>query len=104
MLDFDKIKIVGLKKVAGETKLLNGRYSLALFYDMNTGKIWTVAHVGNAYSVYDDPAIVPICFLHSPTTMKSLRRIIGERLYNMSYIEELRPRLRKILGLEDGDK
>ena len=76
-------KIVGLKKIAGESKKLNGPYGsyhLDVFYDTKTGKAWASAQIGNSYCVYDDANIVRICSLHEPRTMAEIKRTIIEVL------------------------
>ena len=76
--------IKGIKKIAGETKGLEGFYSpcyLQLNYDVSTGEAWTnglfsVGH--NDFVRYKDENILRVCFMYEKTTMKELREKIEQ--------------------------
>lgn len=84
------LKINGLRKVAGETKSLNGPYDssyLELFYDRKAHKAWTVyqCSIGqNSWTVYRDDSIVKICNLSVPHTMQELADMIADAVAAMT--------------------
>lgn len=88
-----KLKIKGLKKIAGETKSLRGYYSgfyLQLNYNIETSEVWTdflysLGH--NSWMQYHDRNIITICNLTSPMTTNEIRKIIEEEV---EFIKQLR--------------
>ena len=76
------LKMVGLRKVSGETKGLEGRYGrwhLQLNYNTATGELWTNTHVSsNSQTVYDDANIKVIAMLSDPYTMQELADMVAD--------------------------
>ena len=76
------MKISGLKKIAGETKSLQGHYSslyLQLNYDTSDGHAWTDQHCSlghNSWSRYNDENIINCGVISSPMTMKEIADMI----------------------------
>lgn len=79
-------KMVGLKKVAGQTKGLRGYYSgehLELFFNRNSGEVWTKYQVSigqNSFTVYDSEEIVKIGNLARPYTMQEIADLINQNV------------------------
>lgn len=86
MINTYGMKMTGLKKVATETKSLQGYFSgsyLQLNYDKSTGEVFTNYHYSlgqNSWSEYHDPNVKFICNLSSPCTMQQ----IADHIYNKS--------------------
>ena len=65
MVNTHNLKMVNLDKASEETcnwKLRSGGYT-EIFYNMETGEVWTVDQVDighNSYTVYHDPEIIKI--------------------------------------------
>lgn len=87
-------KMIGLRKIAGETKSLRGFYSgeyLQLFYNTSNGRTWTIYKYNlghNSDTVYDDSNIIPICNLTDPHTMQEIANLIHRELYNREVMIE----------------
>lgn len=77
-----EMKIKGLKKVAGESKCLQGYYSgryLQLNYDRKTGEIWTDEHISlgqNSWTEYHDSNILVCGNICKPVTMQEIRQMV----------------------------
>lgn len=79
------IKMVGLKKAAGETKHLNGCNGcyVQISYDRADGEVLADYHCSlghNSWSQYRQSSIINICFLDYPTTMQEIADRIADRL------------------------
>lgn len=80
------LKIKGLKKIAGESKGLEGYYSgyyLQLNYDKETGEAWTDEHVSfgqNSWTEYKDSSIINCGNISEPMTMKEIRAMIERKV------------------------
>ena len=79
------LKMIGLKKVAGETKKLNydNTKYLQLNYDKKDGEVWTdyFWSIGqNSWNEYNSPNIITIANLSEPHTMQEIADLIAERL------------------------
>jgi len=76
------MKISGLRKIAGETKSLQGHYSsiyLQLNYDTSDGHAWTDQHCSlghNSWTQYHDDTIINCGILTEPATMKEIEAMI----------------------------
>lgn len=74
------LKIVGLKKVAGESKYLNkykGEY-LQLNYDMRSGKVWTdfFCSFNESWKEYHDSNVINCGNISEKVTMQDVREIV----------------------------
>ena len=80
------VKITGLKKVAGETKSLEGYSSgkyLQLNYDKSTGNVWTDFFYSlgqNSWTEYHDSNIINCGNISEPMTMVQIREMIVNAL------------------------
>lgn len=80
------VKITGLKKVAGETKSLEGYFSgkyLQLNYDKSTGKVWTDFFYSlgqNNWTEYHDSNIINCGNISEPMTMVQIREMVVNAL------------------------
>lgn len=79
------IKMVGLKKAAGETKSLNGCNGcyVQISYDRADGEVLSDYHCSlghNSWSEYRSDSILSVCFLDNRTTMQEIADKIAERL------------------------
>ena len=77
------LKIVGLKKIAGDSKYLNPYDCgyIQINYDTAVGEAWGDYHYslgGNWWTDYHDPDIVNGGTRSRPQTMKELRSLITE--------------------------
>lgn len=72
------LKIKGLKKIAGESKCLNGFGFLQVNYDIKTGEAWTDMHVGQSWTQYKDENIITCGHLYERATMKEIREMIED--------------------------
>lgn len=81
------LKIKGLKKIAGISKDLNGRYHLQLNYDMETCAAWVDQHVGNSWTQYDDENVIFCGNIRHKTTMKEIRDMIAYAVSQGGYPE-----------------
>lgn len=78
------LKMVGLKKVSGETKdygHYSGMYS-ELFYDRASGEVWSVFQYSlgqNTYTLYHDRSIIKICNTSRHMTMQEIADAIHAR-------------------------
>lgn len=81
-----ELKIKGLKKIAGESKNLEGPYSdqyLQLNYDQETGEAWTDLHASfgqNSWTEYHDTNIINCGNISQPMTMKEIKEMIINKL------------------------
>lgn len=91
MLNKHGLKMCGLKRVAADSKSLNGYYSgryLQLNYDKSTGEVFTNFHYNlgqNSWSVYHDPNVVVIGNISSPHTMQQIADLIFEIINSKVY-------------------
>ncbi len=74
------LKIVGLKKVAGESKHLKcwkGEY-LQVNYDKNSGKIWTdfFCSFNKSWKEYHDSNVINCGNIYEKVTMQDVRKIV----------------------------
>ena len=80
-------KMIGLEKVASQTKNLNGCYSdhnMQLNYDRKTGEVWVEEHVSsNSWVEYCNDDIVTVCCFYKPHTAQEIADIIA---YTMSEV------------------
>lgn len=87
------IKMKGLRKACGETKGLSGYYSgeyIELFYDRNTGEVWTVYQYSlgqNTWTVYHDKNIIHIANISKPKTMQELANLIKTKAEEQAAID-----------------
>lgn len=78
MINKHGFKMVGLKKVSGETKSLHGFYSpeyLELFYDRTNGEIFTRYQYSPGHqwwTQFDDDNIIACGHIYSPKTMQEI--------------------------------
>ena len=76
------LKMVGLKKAAGSTKILMGElFSLyhELFYDRKTGEVWTVYQNSmgqSTWTEYEDKNIIRVDNITEPMTMQQIADLI----------------------------
>lgn len=57
------LKMIGLEKASKATvdwPIHSGGYT-EIIYNISSGEVWTSDHVGENFSVYDDPEIIKIC-------------------------------------------
>lgn len=86
----DTLKIKGLKKIAGESKGLEGYYSghyLQVNYDLETGETWTNEHCSfgqNSWTEYHDSNIINCGNISEPTTMVQIRSMIEKAVSSMA--------------------
>ena len=83
------LKMVGLKKVAGESRCLpdDGLGWLQVNYDKYTGKVWSDFFYGlnDWWTEYHDEDIVFICKVRGKITMQEL----ADEIYNyLNYLKE----------------
>ena len=78
MLNMFGLKMKGLKRIAGESKTLDGYLFpayLQISYDMNTGEVMSDFHCslgGNSWTEYADNDVITVCNLYHPTSMQDL--------------------------------
>ena len=86
MLNTHGIKMIGIRKAAGETKSLRGYYSgeyVELFYDRADGSVLTDYQVSlgqNTWKQYRDASIVKVCNISEPCTMQQIADMIAEHM------------------------
>lgn len=91
----ENIKIKGIKKIAGESKNLQGYYSgqyLQLNYDTKTGEAWTNHHTSfgqNSWTEYDGNSIINCGNICEPITMEEIREMIIEKLEMKNRMEQI---------------
>lgn len=76
------LKIKGLKRIAGESRGMNGRYCLQINYDRKTCEAWVDQHVGNGWTEYNDENIILCGVITRKTTMKEIRDMITKTVLN----------------------
>lgn len=78
------MKIKGLKRIAGDSKFLNGYYSgryIQVNYDRETGYAWGdfFHSLGqNSWNVYHSPDVIRVGNICEPTSMEELRRLVAD--------------------------
>lgn len=83
--------IKGLKKVAGESKRLtynnNCNEYLQINYDMESKEIFTNLHSGfnHFQTFYNNPDIINCGNIHEQKTMKELREIVENGIYEQEF-------------------
>lgn len=74
-------KIVGIKRIAGESKELKGRYGracLQVVLNRVTGRAWSVYHADmHSYVEYENPDIVTCGYLYEPATMSEVKDVLS---------------------------
>lgn len=91
----ENLKIKGIKKIAGESKGLEGYYSghyLQLNYDKKTGEAWTDEHVSfgqNNWTEYNDSSIINCGNICEPVTMEEIRKMIKDKLEMKNRMEQI---------------
>jgi hypothetical protein len=77
------LKMIGLRKVAGESKSTKGYYDgyyIQLNYNISTGELLTSEHWSlgqNSWSKYNDRDIIFICNISNPMTMQEIADTIA---------------------------
>lgn len=85
------LKMVGLKKAAGETKFLNGwNGAVQIGYDRKSGEIFTNYVVGENYVVYHDPAVIFVSREKFPASMELIAWKIDARKRYVDSIESMK--------------
>lgn len=81
-------KLVGIKKVAEETKELTyyGNWHLQLGYNLDTGELCTHTLVGQSELRYKDECWIQIGKIREPMTMAAIRQMVENRLIEYNYI------------------
>lgn len=86
MLNTYGYKMLGLKRAAEKTKLLQGYYYgqyVQISYDCSTGEVITNYYVSlghNSWTQYYSPAIITACFTSSPMTMQEIADRIADKV------------------------
>lgn len=94
MLNTHGIKMIGIRKAAGETKTLRGYYSgeyVELFYDRADGEVITIYQYSlgqNTWTQFHDRSVVKICNLSEPYTMQQIADLIAEGLHEIELGEQ----------------
>lgn len=91
MLNTHGLKMVGLKKVAGEmVEWDDRRVENVIYYDRNTGDIMCRTHTQNSWEEWHDPAI--ICVIRTPyrMTMQQIADAIAQRVHGDDDFDWLR--------------
>ena len=76
------LHIIGLRKAAGNTSdyAPYSGHRDQIFFNLETGEIWTHYIYGNGYNVYDDPAIIRIIDTTEHLTMQQLADLVFEKV------------------------
>lgn len=80
-----ELKMIGLEETSENTvnwEPGSGGYT-EIFYDTNTGEVWTVDQVSlghNNWTVYHDPAIIKICETEVHLSPEELAEMIRESI------------------------
>ena len=81
MVDRHGLKMVGLRKIAVDSKRLEwSGNSFQIVYDIETGECWYKEHVGNSYTVYDDDDIITAGYIRYPVTMQYVADMIADAI------------------------
>lgn len=92
MLNTYGLKMIGLKKVSGQTYdygYYSGEY-VEIFYDTKTGEVWTKYQYSlghNSWTQYHDPSIIKICNASGHLTMQAIADLIRDAVEKMDYYE-----------------
>lgn len=95
MLNTHGIKMIGIRKAAGETKSLRGYYSgeyVELHYDRSAGKVLTTYQYSlgqNTWAQYRDSSIIKVCNISEPCTMQEIADMIFRRIRELDALEVL---------------
>lgn len=89
-IDTHGLNIVGLRNASGETYNRHWRDQShdEIFYNMETGEVWTVYQYGLKTRVYDDPNIIKIGNAWKHETMQSIADMINEVITKRKIEEE----------------
>lgn len=83
------MKLTGIRKTAGSTRDLTGRYGnwhTQIMYDPEAGEVWGTDIYGcNSWVEYHDHSYIRVCNTYGPMTMQE---IADEILRAMTYREE----------------
>ena len=83
MIDKHGLKIVGVKKVSGETKWLypycGCHYQVN--YDLSTGEVWCTLLTNNNYIVYYNDNNIGVCNAMKPMTMQDVADAVDQAVY-----------------------
>ena len=75
------LTIKGLKKASGETVNWTRGCCTEIFYDRDTGEVWTVDQVSeNSWTEYRNPSIIKICTTSRHMTMQEIADAINREL------------------------
>lgn len=83
----DSIKIIGIKRIAGDSKMLPGYYSgqyIQVNYDTADGRTWGDYHVSlghNSWTQYHSPSVINVGNIYNPVTMAEVREMIVKALH-----------------------
>lgn len=72
------LTIKGLKTACGQTAdwpCGSGGHT-DVYYSQDTGEIWTIDHVGNTWTRYDDPSVITVCSTTTHMTMQQLADLV----------------------------
>ena len=89
-------KMNGLRRASSETINWNPRFGghTQISYDMSTGDILTNDHIGQSWSEYHDPDIIPVCHTSRHMTMQQIADAIDDAIVNhlscMRYLQQSR--------------
>lgn len=80
VVDKHGLKMVGLKQASSETfnRKWRDQSHDEIFYNKETGEVWTIYQYGMKTRVYDDPNIIKIGNVWKHTTMKEIADMIAE--------------------------
>ena len=77
------INIKGLRKASGKTYNTDCGLHFEVFYDKETGKVWTVEQDPGLWTVYKGPAVTKVCDTSSHMTMQEIADAIKQEMDSM---------------------
>lgn len=80
MLNTYNLKMVGIKKASSETVDWTTRSGghTEVFYNMETGEVWTVDQIGNSWTQYRNSAIIKVADTTKHMTMQEIATHIAK--------------------------
>lgn len=82
------LKMVGLRKAAGDTQRNVPRMVYRIYYDRSSGEVWTnYYHSPNSWTEYSNDAVICVSCSTFPRTMQQVADAIAQRIAELKALE-----------------